>query len=307
MRQSGSKVSLQKLCALFRVTRQAYYEVEVARHKTSIAHMIVLTLVKELRTEMPMLGCRKLLYLLQPEFIKHGIKMGRDQLFDLLAFHGLLIRKRRRRTAKTTDSEHWLKKYPNQIIDIVVCAPEQLWVSDITYIRTLEGFSYLSLITDAYSRKIVGYALCPTLEAIGCLEALQMALNQRVHKSNNKLIHHSDRGIQYCCFDYVQMLLKEKIAISMTQSGSPYENAMAERVNGIIKNDFFPKIIYQNHEQAQKAINKIIQIYNAKRPHLSLNYMTPEQAHRHEGEIKKCWKQYSKKTKQKNVIIEMSE
>lgn len=303
MRQSGKKVSLERLCALFGVTRQAYYETQASRAKTSIAHMIVLTLVKELRAEMPMLGCRKLLYLLKPEFDRHGIKMGRDALFELLAFHGLLIRRRRRKVAKTTDSEHWLKKYPNLIIDITVTAPEQLWVSDITYIRTLEGFSYLSLITDAYSRKIMGYALCPTLEAIGCMEALQMAIKQRTYKSDCKLIHHSDRGMQYCCFDYVGMLMKENISISMTQSGSPYENAMAERVNGIIKNDFFPKIIYQTHQQAQRSIQKIIKVYNENRPHLSLDYMTPGQAHEYDGEIKKRWKQYCKKTKQKEIIM----
>lgn len=269
--------------------------------------MIVLTLVRELRAEMPLLGSRKLLHLLQPEFTRHGIKMGRDQLFELLGFHGLLIRRRRRRVAKTTDSQHWLKKYPNLIIDIVLSGPEQLWVSDITYIRTLDGFSYLSLITDAYSRKIVGYALCPTLEAIGSMEALAMAIKQRSYKnSGSKLIHHSDRGIQYCCFDYVETLMKEGIAISMTQSGSPYENAMAERVNGIIKNDFSPKIIYQNHQQAQRAIQKIIQVYNEKRPHLSLNYMTPSLAHTYEGAMKKCWKQYPKK-KKKEVIMEKEE
>lgn len=184
--------------------------------------------------------------------------------------------------------------------------PEQLWVSDITYIRTVEGFSYLSLITDAYSRKIVGYALCPTLEAIGSMEALAMAIEQRSYKNNSRLIHHSDRGIQYCCYDYVETLIKEGISISMTQSGSPYENAMAERVNGIIKNDFSPKIIYQNHLQAQRAIQKNIQVYNEKRPHLSLSYMTPGVAHEHEGSIQKSWKQYPKKIKEE-VIMEKEE
>jgi putative transposase len=158
--------------------------------------MIVLHLVKELRAIMPMLGTRKLLGELIAPMKEHGIKMGRDQLFELLGFYGLLIR-RRKRLVKTTDSHHWLKKYPNLTKGIIVEESEQLWVSDITYIRTLQGFSYLSLITDAYSRKVVGYGLYPTLEAIGCLDALNMALAAR-KKKTGKLIHHSDRGIQYC-------------------------------------------------------------------------------------------------------------
>src|SRR5665648_1250129 len=153
--------SLGMVCTLFGVTRQAYYEAEIHERKTSIARMIVLTIIKDLRDEIPQIGTRKLLFQLVPRLEEHGIKMGRDQLFDLLRFHGLLIH-RRKRLVKTTDSHHWLKKYPNLIVGMVITSPEQLWVSDITYIRTLEGFSYLSLITDAYSRKIVGYALYPT-------------------------------------------------------------------------------------------------------------------------------------------------
>ncbi|MGJ1333987.1 MULTISPECIES: DDE-type integrase/transposase/recombinase [Sphingobacterium] len=132
--------------------------------------MVVLTLVKEIRIQMPLLWTRKLLHVLEPRLIEHGIKMGRDQLFNLLRFHGLLIR-RRKRIVRTTDSNHIFKRYPNLIKELIITGPEQLWVSDITYIRTVQGFSYLSLITDAYSRKIVGYALHPTLEATGCLRA----------------------------------------------------------------------------------------------------------------------------------------
>lgn len=253
--------------------------------------MIVLALVSEFRAVMPMLGTRKLLYLLVPEMEKHKIKMGRDLLYDLLRFHGLLIR-RRKRMVKTTDSHHWLKKYPNLITHLVLSGAEQLWVSDITYIRTLEGFSYLSLITDAYSRKIVGYALHPSLEAVGCIAALEMAIEGRKRKSPFILIHHSDRGIQYCSQNYIAMLNEERIAISMTQSGSPYENALAERVNGIIKNEFFPKKIYQNHKEAKKSIAMTIRQYNQRRPHASLDYHTPDQAHEMEGVLKKRWKTY---------------
>jgi transposase InsO family protein len=284
---------LGKLCGLFGVTRQAYYEAEKLDEKNSIADMIILTLVKEWRASMPLIGGRKLMFKLRPQPEEHGIKMGRDQLFDLLRFHGLLVR-RRKRTVRTTDSHHWLKKYPNLIQDMLVTAPEQLWVSDITYIRNLEGFSYLSLITDAYSRKIVGHCLYPTLEAEGCIAALQMALEGRRNDSPFVLVHHSDRGIQYCSSDYIELLISANIAISMTQSGSPYENALAERVNGIIKSEFFPKRIYQNHREAKKAIQKIIWIYNEQRPHASLDYLTPSQAEGTNGDMKRRWKRYSK-------------
>lgn len=255
--------------------------------------MIVLTMIKETRSDMPLLGTRKALFLLAPEFLKHGIKMGRDQLFDLLRFHGLLIRCRKR-MVQTTNSNHWLKRYPNLIKKMCITDPEQLWVSDITYIRTLQGFSYLSLITDAYSRKIVGYSLHPTLEATGCIKALKMAISSRKYELPFCLVHHSDRGIQYCCADYVEILKEEGISISMTQSGSPYDNALAERVNGIIKNEFYPKRVYQNHKEAEKALSRIIKIYNSKRPHSSVNYLTPDQAHNEMGILKMKWKHYSR-------------
>jgi len=285
------KQSLGKLCRLFGVTRQAYYEAEKQDKKNSIADMVVLTLVKEWRSSMPLIGGRKLMFKLSPQLEEHGIQMGRDQLFDLLRFHGLLVR-RRRRTVRTTDSHHWLKKYSNLIQDMILTAPEQLWVSDI--IRTLEGFSYLSLITDAYSRKIVGHCLYPTLEADGCIAALQMALDGRRNESPFVLVHHSDRGTQYCSSGYIELLTSADIAISMTQSGSPYENALAERVNGILKGEFFPKRIYQNHREAKKALSKIIWTYNEQRPHASLDYLTPSQAEKENGELRRRWKRYSK-------------
>lgn len=306
MRQSHSNEGLVRLCTLFGISRQAFYEARVHENRTSIAHMIVLTLVKDLRNDIPMIGVRKLLFMLSPELEKHGIKLGRDRLFDLLRFHGLLMR-RRKRMVKTTDSHHWLKKYPNLIKGIVLSEADQLWVSDITYIRTLQGFNYLSLITDAYSRKIMGFALYETLEAIGPTEALVMAVKERQKSSPFILIHHSDRGVQYCSAEYVNILGKENIAISMTQSGSPYENALAERVNGTIKNDFFPKKVYQNHKEAKKAISKIVHVYNQKRPHASVDYLTPEQAHIKQGDLKMRWKQYSKYPKQKEAAMQVAE
>ena len=285
------------LCELFGITRQAYYEAQISDKSTSVANMIVLTLVKEFRANMPLLGTRKLYYLLTPELQKHGIKIGRDQLFDLLRLHGLLIR-RRGRIARTTNSNHWLKKYPNLIIGLQVDGPNQLWINDITYIRIVGGFNYLSLVTDAYSRKILGHCLYETLEADGCILALAMAIDSRGKIPRGyKTIHHSDRGVQYCSAEYVDMLIRADIAISMTQSGSPYENAMAERVNGTIKNEFNPRIIYNNHRHAKRSIKKIIDIYNRERPHLSIDYKTPDEAHVMSGPIVKRWKNYPKVTK----------
>jgi putative transposase len=295
MRQRDSNTSLESLCGLFGLTRQAFYEAQIHERRTSIANSVVLQLVKELRAIMPLIGTRKLYSEITACLHEHGIKMGRDQLFDLLRFHGLLVR-RRKKMIRTTDSHHWLKKYPNLTKGLILTESEQLWVGDITYIRTIQGFCYLSLITDAYSRKIVGHALWPTLEAIGCIKALEMAVSGR-KKFANYLIHHSDRGIQYCSAAYVSILDQGTIDISMTQSGSPYENALAERVNGIIKNEFYPLRIYQNYKDAKKGIEKIVEIYNKRRPHSSLDFLTPENAHDLSGPINKRWKTYPWKRK----------
>jgi len=229
----------------------------------------------------------------------HGINMRRDQLFDLLRFHGLLIR-RRKRGVITTDSFHWLKKYPNLVENFEVCLSEQVWVADITYVKTIEGYSYLSLITDAYSSKIIGYSLHPSLESAGCIAALIMALANRLFPERH-LVHHSDRGVQYCSANYVDILLCNNISISMTQNGSPYENALSERMNGIIKSEFFPRRNFLNHCEAPKAIDKFISIYNQQRPHASLDYLTPDIVHTKTGEINKRWKKY-KKYKPEEII-----
>lgn len=255
--------------------------------------MIVLSLVGDIRRDMPLIGTRKLLFMLLPALTEHKIKLGRDQLFELLGFYGLLIR-RRVRKVKTTNSHHWLKKYPNLTVGLVLNAADELWVSDITYVRTTGGFSYLSLITDAYSHKIVGHELCPTLEATGCIEALKMAVRGRKSNSPFTLIHHSDKGVQYCSSEYIKILQKEGIAISMTQNGSPYENALAERANGILKTEFLISRVYQSHQDAKKGITPVIQIYNQRRPHATVDYLTPEEAHSKSGILKKRWKNYRK-------------
>ncbi len=190
----------------------------------------------------------------------------------------------------TTNSKHWMKKYPNLIRNMEVEQAEQLWVSDITYICIGEDFNYLSLITDAYSRKIIGYHLHVRLDNEGCLNALHMALAQRT--KSGLLIHHSDRGTQYCSKEYVEVLQKAGIAISMTEKGDPYENAIAERVNGILKTEFALGSVFASRDEAQQAVTKSIVLYNEVRPHLSCNYLTPEQAHLQKGKLEKKWKNY---------------
>ncbi|MFD2937503.1 IS3 family transposase [Spirosoma flavum] len=214
------------------VSRQAWYEKQKRSQKADLKSAMVLAEVRRLRLDLPSVGAEILHHQLTDFRQQHGIKLGRDKFAKLLRDNGLLIRRRTRR-AKTTWSNHPFRKYPNLVKGKKVDAPNQLWVSDITYLPLPRGFAYLSLITDAYSRKIVGWKLHPTLEMEGPLSALKMAL--KANKTWQHLIHHSDRGVQYCCHAYTGLLRKNKIAISMTEQGDPYENALAERVNRTIK------------------------------------------------------------------------
>lgn len=219
--------------------------------------------------------------------------MGRDKLHELLIKQGMLIR-RRKGAPKTTNSRHWMKKYPNLIRELVVARSEQLWVADITYICVGYGFNYLSLITDAYSKKIVGYYLHTSLSAEGSLKALDMALKGRI-RFGSELIHHSDRGTQYCSFEYVLQLRDSDIAISMTQDGEGYENGIAERMNGILKTEFNLNNIFKSHDEAKLAVAKSIESYNTRRPHMSIDFLTHHEAHEYEGELQKRWKNYRAK------------
>ena len=238
---------------------------------------------------MPRIGTRKLHYLLAGVLVKHNISIGRDKLFDLLDEYGLLVRRRKRKRVNTTDSNHPFRKYPNLIRELEVLRPNHLWVSDITYISLTESFCYLSLVTDAYSRKIVGYCLHPTLKKEGPLEALRKALGSIPDKPDATLTHHSDRGLQYCCNDYIAQLESKGMGISMTEKGDPYENAIAERVNGILKEEFMLDRDFENFEQATANVNEAIKTYNQLRPHASCNYLTPEQAHGQSGILKSKW------------------
>lgn len=292
--QSESR-SIQTLCSLLGYSRQAFYKYVKQSEKEALQHDLILQEVLRIRKTLKRLGTRKLLFKMEGFMREHHIEIGRDAMFDLLATHKLLIRKRKRRVPVTTFSDHWMRKYPNLIVDFIPTAPNQLWVSDITYITLKDDFAYLSLITDAYSRKIVGFYLSETLSADGCIKALQMALNN--NPQLGRLIHHSDRGSQYCCADYVSILDKHFVKISMTQSGDPLENAIAERVNGILKDELLEKI-YINYQEAKQAIAAAISIYNYQRPHSSIDMLTPIEAHLREGKLKRRWKNYYSKKKE---------
>ena len=290
MKQDHPRTGMARLCRLFGKTRHAYYDALWRKENSLVKEDVILQEVINVRKDLPSLGARKLHHVLQPGLASHNISIGRDYLFDLLAEHSLLIRRRKRKVI-TTDSRHWMHKFSNLIKPILVNRPEQLWVSDITYIRMVNQWGYLSLITDAYSRKIMGYNFRNDLAAEGCIEALKMALNNRVY--NDQIIHHSDRGSQYCSHQYVNLLLQNKIAISMTENGDPYENALAERMNGIIKTEFNLYNTQLGFEQTGNLITKSINAYNQLRPHASCDYMTPSQTHLKSGQLNKRWKNYN--------------
>jgi putative transposase len=228
--------------------------------------------VLSLRSQMPRLGTRKLHYLLH----RQQCFIGRDALFGLLRAEGLLVKKKRR-FQKTTDSRHWLRKYPNLVQELELNRPEQLWVADITYLSLQQGHCYLHLLSDAYSKQIMGYRVSESLEASHSLEALKMALAQR--SSKESLMHHSDRGLQYCSSAYTGVLKHHQVQISMTQDGSPYDNAVAERINGILKDEYGLDDIFEDMTQVQKEVKQAVWSYNEQRPHLSNHYLTPKQMH----------------------------
>ena len=288
MRSYYKEVSLEKLCGLFGKTRQAYYDNKNRQEQKSLEYGLVLDLVKRERAELPRLGVRKLYYLLGKELALHNIQIGRDRFFDLLRAKGLLIRPKRRRR-NTTNSRHRFKRFPNLIKDKEPIKAELIWVSDITYIRLKEEFCYLMLITDTYSHQIMGWSLSPNLGAQFCVDALKKAIAQRKYPSR-KLIHHSDRGIQYCSDIYVKTLQKANVQISMTEQSDPYENAIAERMNGILKDEFNLDSTFDNIEQVQLILQKAVKAYNEKRPHSSCDFHTPIQAHQLNGPLKKRWK-----------------
>lgn len=232
------------------------------------------------RQYMPRLGTRKLYQLIKPELEQRGIKLGRDGLFAYMRQEGLLV-KPKRLYIKTTNSQHWMKKHPNLLKEYKPTKAEEVMVSDITYVKSDAGTHYLSLTTDAYSRKIMGYELSDEMKATDVVKALQMSIqNKRYHHSS---IHHSDRGLQYCSEEYQRVLREHKIKPSMTDGYDCYQNALAERVNGILKQEF---LLYQCQDlkELQELVDESIYIYNEMRPHLSLEMKTPSQVHNEKGQ-----------------------
>jgi transposase InsO family protein len=278
------------LCAWTGYTKQAYFKSIKHKQNQEVNHTLLLDLIAQVRIRMPRVGGRKLLRMLEPHFVQNSIEMGRDGFFDFMRQHGLLI-KPRRRYVVTTHSSHRLRKYPNLLQHLAPTGTEQVLVSDITYIETDQGFSYLFLITDAFSRKIMGYNLSHDMRAESATEALQMALWQIKH--THGIIHHSDRGVQYCSAEYVKMLEKNHLHISMTEPSSPTQNAIAERVNGILKTEWIYHRKYKNAEEAKAHIEEIIHIYNTERLHHSLDFHTPQKAHEMNRPLKKHWKKRS--------------
>lgn len=296
MKSIFSHIGLAKLCVWFGISRQAYYQNSWRSIDTTIEEELIIQEVKEIRKNHRRMGVRKLHEKLQLFMLEHGIKMGRDALFDLLSSNHMLVRKRKRRI-QTTNSFHWLRKYPNLIREFVPTAPDQLWVSDITYWKIKDKHVYISFITDAYSHKIVGYHLAETLEAVESIQALKMALFGLGPERHFQLIHHSDRGIQYCSSNYVKLLHDNNIQISMTENGDPLENAIAERVNGIIKDEYLNDYRIESVKEAKKLLCTAVKLYNRERPHMSIGNLTPNQIHYSSTPIKKekLWKNYYRK------------
>lgn len=236
----------------------------------------MLDLVRERRANNPKMGTRKLFYLISPILEKMEIKLGRDCFFDILRENKMLV-KRKRSFIKTTQSFGWINKYKDYYNKKVFTASNKIWVSDITYLRVGENFMYLFLITDAYSRKIVGWKLAQTMEAKWAVETLEMALMQC--KSKKGVVHHSDRGFQYTSKEYTSLLLKNKMLISMGQIGYCYDNAKAERVNGILKDEYLLDSTFKDAQTAIQATKQAIKAYNFERPHLSLKMKIPFEVH----------------------------
>ena len=244
-------------------------------------------MVKETRKKHRRMGGKKLYFKLLPEMEKNGIKCGRDKFFDILRQENLLV-KNRKRFVKTTQSHHRCYTYPNLIQDIEITMSEQVWGSDITYIRTKNGFLYLFLITDLYSKRIMGWELSDNLKTISAVRALKRAIKNRMYPERT-LIHHSDRGFQYCNPLYIKELKDNNIYISMTSKYDPYENAVAERVNGILKIEYDIGEGFINDKDARREINHASWLYNTDRPHLSCNYLVPFEAHKKENYELKKW------------------
>jgi putative transposase len=285
---------MERISRLFGFTRQAFYKHIRHQKKTITEDHILLQMIASKRKDHPRMGGRKIYFLIKEDMARLNIKKGRDALFDLMAAEHMLVQKRKRKHI-TTNSNHWYRKYPNLIKGITPDRANQIWVSDITYINTKKEFLYLFLITDAYSKKILGYRLARTLDSVHAVNSLQDAIKNACQPIPG-LIHHSDRGIQYCSKEYTDLLIKYGISISMTENGDPLENAIAERINGILKDEYLNDEINKTGDLDAEKLKRTIEKYNKLRPHLSCDMLTPEIAHASKGSLKRKWRNYYRKT-----------
>ena len=283
---------------MFGHSRQGFYKHQKTQFAVLSKTQLIIEQVLHIRKQQPRCGGRKLLIMLQPFLQQRNIAIGRDAFFDLLAKNKLLVRNKKRRV-NTTNSKHFFYRYPNLVKDFTPQHAHELWVADITYIPVNDRFAYLHLITDAYSRKIVGFHVSGNMRVDSAVVALQKALDQKPHDAI--VIHHSDRGMQYCSNEYVKLLQQHHALISMTQNGDPYENAMAERVNGILKTELIAET-YKDVKEAMQHITRCITIYNYRRVHSSINYQIPHNVHSQKGPQIKRWKNYYKHKQQKKEV-----
>jgi putative transposase len=270
-------VTVQRLCQLAGMTRQNFYKVCRVRTVRQVDDALVLALVRQERALQPRLGTRKLLTNIGPSLAKAGVALGRDRLFALLRQHELLV-PRRPRGCQTTHSRHRFATYGNVLRELSIERSGQAVVSDLTYLRTREGWLYLALVTDVYSRAILGYDCSDSLESQGAQRALERALAKLPRGQST--VHHSDRGIQYCCTAYIQRLQQAGCRISMTEENHCYENAMAERLNGILKQEYGLGADLPSKALAQQLVAEAVQLYNTRRPHQALGYRTPWEVYR---------------------------
>jgi putative transposase len=275
--QRDRRYSVAGLCAWAGMSRQNYYAARRLRRRRQVDEALILELVRRERQVQPRLGGRKLRHLLRADLEEAGVSVGRDRFFELLAEHDLLVVPKPG-APHTTNSRHCLPVFHNLLAQIELQAPNEAWVSDLTYIRTEEGFLFAALITDGYSRKIVGANIGDSLEAEGCLRALDQALGEL--PAGKRPIHHSDRGCQYCCHEYVNRLQARDLPISMTEVMHCYENALAERVNGILKQEYEMDRTFRTKAQAKAAFQQAVWLYNHRRPHLMLSYRFPADVHK---------------------------
>ena len=304
--RSAREYQVKALCGLFGVSKQAYYKHDDDKAMLYMAQEeFVVQYIREVRVLDPGIGGRKLWEMYRREF-RGNNPVGRDRFMDIVDRHGLKVR-RRIRAPRTTDSTHNLPVYPNLVKEYIPMAPDRLIVSDITYIVVWSDeytyvFCYLSIVLDAYTEEIVGWSVGESLSAKYPIEALPMAFEYiRLHGSTtDNLIHHSDRGCQYASHDYVNMLMENKVRISMTECGDPKDNAQAERINNTMKNELLKGMTFKSIDEVREAVSKAVEFYNERRPHMSINMMTPAEARRHSGPIKKRWRSYREEAIAKN-------